>query len=494
MNMPAVRGQMQNYEALSYTCGPPVEGWECDHELIHLSGRSLNVIANLADALRRFRHPRRSRRLWVDALCINQEDNVERSQQVADMSHIYAKAFGVLVWLGKDDETNTGAIAMEFCKSFFQRPTLFRLSRQSETEYIQKWENWLQESYDGLGQLPDLIAVRNRDTSGRSVGVSDVEQHILPALYVFSQRRYFKRRWILQELFNARLPTVCCGNTVASWDEVEYAFKLLPAMYEEHFRSVSNVPLMPPFHSLYGGKGVDKPYRLLNLSSNEWKNRSLIQSLAERLVCFQESDCSDPRDRVYSLLGFGTGRICLEIDYSIEPTELWKQVSRALVRERLPYFSIEMAASQEPAEDEYLPSWMPDFNLPVSRYHRSWYTPNSNAYVDDQDCLHLEIYCFGKVVSHRGKELVEGIDGIARDVFHRFSTRYRRDATRKLVNLEGVYLVSTTGNRNLPVIAVQPVDAATIPAWRESCKIIGTASLLREKEIGPGESRWFCIE
>lgn len=41
--------------------------------------------------------------MWIDAICINQEDLGERSSQVSFMTNIYAAAARVVVWLGKDD-------------------------------------------------------------------------------------------------------------------------------------------------------------------------------------------------------------------------------------------------------------------------------------------------------------------------------------------------------------------------------------------------------
>lgn len=83
------------YEALSYVWGLPTH----DHEVITPQGK-LRITANLAEALQQIRRPHESRNIWIDAVCINQEDQTEREQQVRMMSVIYSKAVGVLVWLG----------------------------------------------------------------------------------------------------------------------------------------------------------------------------------------------------------------------------------------------------------------------------------------------------------------------------------------------------------------------------------------------------------
>jgi hypothetical protein len=89
-----------NYESLSYVWGKK----EGCREIILFAGQRLALTASLHDALRRLRQPDRPRRLWADQICINQEDKVERSQQVQFMNHIYKNASHVLVWLGPDDQ------------------------------------------------------------------------------------------------------------------------------------------------------------------------------------------------------------------------------------------------------------------------------------------------------------------------------------------------------------------------------------------------------
>ncbi|KAE9377499.1 HET-domain-containing protein, partial [Stipitochalara longipes BDJ] len=73
-----------NYEALSY-----VWGNTNNRRAISLHGHTHRVTASLECALRHLRHPVEARLLWVDALCINQEDIHEREQQVKHMGAIY---------------------------------------------------------------------------------------------------------------------------------------------------------------------------------------------------------------------------------------------------------------------------------------------------------------------------------------------------------------------------------------------------------------------
>ncbi|ETS07232.1 HET-domain-containing protein [Trichoderma reesei RUT C-30] len=72
------------YEALSYTWGD-----ENDRREIAVNGYIVDVTVNLYSALRRLRLENETRVLWIDALCINQTDLDERSQQVQLMRNIY---------------------------------------------------------------------------------------------------------------------------------------------------------------------------------------------------------------------------------------------------------------------------------------------------------------------------------------------------------------------------------------------------------------------
>ncbi|KAF2675717.1 HET-domain-containing protein, partial [Lentithecium fluviatile CBS 122367] len=83
------------YEAISYTWGKDQR-----FEQIICNGSWTSVTRSLAQALQMFRLIDRARILWADALCINQEDEEEKSWQVGLMRHIYTHAFHVLVWIG----------------------------------------------------------------------------------------------------------------------------------------------------------------------------------------------------------------------------------------------------------------------------------------------------------------------------------------------------------------------------------------------------------
>lgn len=87
------------YEALSYVWGSDELQSQVD---IECDGRMLSIGSKLACALMHVRSGSVARQLWVDAICIDQGNKEERSQQVRLMDRIYANATRVLVWLGEE--------------------------------------------------------------------------------------------------------------------------------------------------------------------------------------------------------------------------------------------------------------------------------------------------------------------------------------------------------------------------------------------------------
>ena len=103
-----------HYTALSYTWSGPVS--QCS---IIIGGVPLHITANLELALRRIRGPDRPKNIWIDAICINQHDNEEKSVQVLLMGDIYANAARTIVWLG--EQSADSDIAMDLIHSLRQR-------------------------------------------------------------------------------------------------------------------------------------------------------------------------------------------------------------------------------------------------------------------------------------------------------------------------------------------------------------------------------------
>jgi hypothetical protein len=112
--------------------------------------------------------------MWIDAVCINQRADRERAEQVGIMKDIYAKAFRVAIWLGKETLEDKAAFAL-----------LYRFK-----DVFEKW---------GLCELgPENLL---------NVGLpKEDEPEEWTALVKLFQRTWFQRIWVIQEAIVCKLP------------------------------------------------------------------------------------------------------------------------------------------------------------------------------------------------------------------------------------------------------------------------------------------------
>lgn len=122
--------------------------------------------------------------LWIDALCINQSNNIERSQQVAIMSEIYACAQQVLVFLGQPFDGH-----LETMKAITAAATQLRAQYRTITS--------LSATLEFDAELPD-IAIPAALTKERT--------------FAFYSSRWFTRLWVLQEVALSRMAVAFYGN------------------------------------------------------------------------------------------------------------------------------------------------------------------------------------------------------------------------------------------------------------------------------------------
>lgn len=94
--------ELISFEALSYVWGSPHDPGTI---LVHETGAVIPATRNLLEALRYLRSDSNAQNIWmwIDAVCVNQQDLAERSEQVRYMASIYTRATKVIAWLGPHD-------------------------------------------------------------------------------------------------------------------------------------------------------------------------------------------------------------------------------------------------------------------------------------------------------------------------------------------------------------------------------------------------------
>lgn len=108
------RDHAGEYTALSYCWGDPLQ----PTEIVKINDEfTLTIRAGLAAALRQLRR-RGTKRLWTDAICINQDlrdpqGAKDKNAQVTNMDRTYKEAAEVVIWLGNESEIEESALAMQ---------------------------------------------------------------------------------------------------------------------------------------------------------------------------------------------------------------------------------------------------------------------------------------------------------------------------------------------------------------------------------------------
>jgi hypothetical protein len=124
------------YEAISYTWGEERTNILCTYDEEHRpKPEFISCPENCCRVLKRLRKKKTRRLVWVDSICINQDDRDERSRQVAIMDQVYMKARRVLVWLG--DAGSYGNLAMAAMRRYQVATTIN--SKLNEKERVHKW-------------------------------------------------------------------------------------------------------------------------------------------------------------------------------------------------------------------------------------------------------------------------------------------------------------------------------------------------------------------
>ena len=262
---------------------------------------------NLESVLRRLRSADKPRRLWADAICINQNDNVERGHQVAMMDKIYRNSTRVLAWLG--GAADDSDYAMELIESF------------AEPSYLGNTWTWFRDIFMLVLAFITLHPI-NRSIPGfkcKSFGSRE-----WTAINAIRSRLYWGRVWMIQELaVSKKDPLVGCGH------------KWVPFSAFRTLESVTSVDFYKPNQrwnrafDAYTNPLVEQ----IRIRDEFRKSGKMdLQGLILRTHTFQ---ASNQLDKLYALLGLvdNKHRKALEVNYNIKNAELCTQLTKHLIQD-----------------------------------------------------------------------------------------------------------------------------------------------------------------
>ncbi|KAI4866128.1 HET-domain-containing protein [Hypoxylon rubiginosum] len=271
------------YNALSYVWGDPASARNPGNT-ISIDGSDFPVTTNLLAALRSLRPSAEAAdpiTLWVDAVCINQADLDERGQQVSMMRDIYASAEQVVIWLGEEDD---------------------------ETDLV----------FDALPMLATRSHRRGDEQDEKLLDATRLCSSFISGLA--DRRPWFSRVWIIQELAMAKQdPLVVCGRMSIAWSTLMKASAFVSRKIFTEIGMVRRKPQSNDSQSTPGNSSSGK----MGDPSDEEENIELLamwkidvlddlyqamksqggESLRKLLTISRTSEATDPRDRIYGLLG-----------------------------------------------------------------------------------------------------------------------------------------------------------------------------------------------
>lgn len=299
------------YHALSYVWGDPVAG----EAAIKVNGTVLKVRKNLWHALQDLRDPTTPRLLWVDAVCINQDDVCERSKQVEIMGYIYRKAKNVEIYLGPESPvTKDGVDLVRHLGNFIE----LRIDRYSARNTA--WHIEMRNELDRTG----------------------AETH--PGLIGLFQSPWFQRIWVAQEYALARSTRVHWGTHSFLFNDlinITTVFKVVGSAGPNQMTTgVSHVSTM--VHCVPG------PTRCQ-------------MSLLALLRNFRSFHATDPRDKVYAILSLMSKHEGFDItpDYRLTVEEVYRELVKKYVAATR---NLDILVCCLPAASNHaLPSWVPDW-------------------------------------------------------------------------------------------------------------------------------------
>jgi hypothetical protein len=339
---------------------------------ITIDGFLISITQNLFEGLRRLRLRKGTRRLWVDAVCINQRDILERSAQVLRMAEIYARASEVPVWLGeigKDGEDVVqSAILQCFSDEEYDHPKgrhTWQLNNQEEPYdfcALRKATSRKLRSERRVNSFTSgdsLVSARSSVFWDPISGPRRMEP-VVDALDSLFNRRYFKRRWILQELYHSSSDRIIVYFGAYSIPMSQFAAVCGASVKDSRSLRRFIVGSKRDNDPTWTGvqHGLRDVERVLRLAQNKEKTNFL-----EALERSSHLECSDPRDVLFSLVSLEP-QFGVTPDYNLSTADVYASFARLLVQKDMWETVLDNLCNQKTSVDEglqLLPSWVPNF-------------------------------------------------------------------------------------------------------------------------------------
>ena len=313
------------YEAVSYVWGDPTPS-----KRIFIDGKSLWITESAYNVLLRRRSMWRDRLIWIDQVCINQDHFEEKTAQVQMMRDIFGSASVVTAWLGYSADAHLVQSLM------------------SELYYLREGMGW------SLEQLNTHYLFK-----------TEFELARWDALANFIRNPWFRRVWIIQEATVAKKLHIIYGNTCMDWTYVSRGLALL-----------WDRPMLACFPHKTSGEPYSQHSRrelvsgTLNADTMMFLRRDIDYNQSMTLSWLLDHsmffESSDPRDRIFALLGLATdsSKSVIIPDYTNTTRSVYiKTMGYLLYQTAEPLKLLYGAGIGLERKTPDLPSWIPDWSF-----------------------------------------------------------------------------------------------------------------------------------
>ncbi|KAL8660015.1 MAG: hypothetical protein Q9202_006841 [Teloschistes flavicans] len=334
------------YRAISYCWGSPTK----THRILFSNGQSLNVTRSAADILANVFPQYPEDAFWIDQLCINQDDNKERSCQVLLMGEIYSSTKQVIAWLGLGDAKSDKAV--DFVESLF-----------GDIQDMKRKE-----------MQPTLIPLMSSAPRLRTLLPEVQRERRWNALSFLLRNAWFERVWVMQEVIMA-----CSGladstrpgdHTLLSFEKRTISFDRLAEVLAVLEADDLILNLVYDHENSDGTEeqGADPPgvnaVRLYS-SFRELRHRAVPVRLNTALNRSWHFKATNPRDKLYAVMCFcdDSADMRLRPNYDADVESIFQEWTTVLYEQSheqaLPLRMAGVGLQRSHAE---LPSWVPDFS------------------------------------------------------------------------------------------------------------------------------------
>ncbi|KAK6069997.1 heterokaryon incompatibility protein [Seiridium cupressi] len=325
--------------------------------------------------------------VWIDAICINQEDASERANQVKLMGRIFQRAHTVKIWL-RDELSRRGPVPDTSSNS---RWTLVQNHNASDhlryhvdmpivLSFIAQALRNLQGQPNNLVTLRPINDLQHRNMIYGLPPPSGVEWSILRD---FLSNPWFTRVWVVQEVVLARRAVAILGDWHVDWSALGQAASWYTAKGFALPRSLKN-----PLYS-------DNDFLPVSDAAILWETQMIPTKrlpLLSLLKDFRLRHATQDIDKLYATLGLAEQstlshtnelHMLLQPNYGNSVETVYRDVARFLTIE---HGSVLVLAhvDRTPTETPGWPSWVPDWRH-VKRSTEIWNALEQEACQADND-------------------------------------------------------------------------------------------------------------